>query len=157
MRRALAFFIIILGLRATLRAQSDTASRRQALLARAKALELSTPYVPPPGDPLEHHAAGFAKIMCSAVFITGLDPDFAAENVGYFTAPYEARKKLGQPVVDRANKQVIVSLPSGRSEGSDPGQTPRRTLTAKYLGSQGCVTLPTGKTTVNFTPVQVKS
>ncbi len=43
MRRALAFFIIILGLGATLRAQSDTASRRQALLARAKALELSTP------------------------------------------------------------------------------------------------------------------
>src|SRR5438128_6124194 len=88
MRRALAFFIIILGLGATLRAQSDTASRRQALLARAKALELSTPYVPPPGDPLEHHTAGFAKIMCSAVFITGLDPDFAAENVGYFTSPY---------------------------------------------------------------------
>src|SRR5438477_292432 len=74
MRRALAFFIIILGLGATLRAQSDTASRRQALLARAKALELSTPYVPPPGDPLEHHTAGYAKIMCSAVFITGLDP-----------------------------------------------------------------------------------
>jgi len=33
------------------------------LIARAKALELSTPYVPPPGDPLEHHAAGFAKII----------------------------------------------------------------------------------------------
>ena len=47
MRRALAFLIIILGLGATLRAQSDSASRREALLARAKALELSTPYVPP--------------------------------------------------------------------------------------------------------------
>ena len=52
MRRALAFLIIILGLGATLRAQSDSASRREALLARAKALELSTPYVPPPGEPL---------------------------------------------------------------------------------------------------------
>ena len=59
-----------------------------ALIARATSLELDTPYVPPPGDPLEHHTAGFAKIMCSAVFITGLDPDFAAENVGYFTSPY---------------------------------------------------------------------
>ena len=39
-----------------------------ALIARAKALELDTPYVAPPGDPLVHHAAGFAKIMCSAVF-----------------------------------------------------------------------------------------
>jgi hypothetical protein len=49
-----------------------------ALIARAKSLELDTPYVPPPGDPLEHHTAGYAKVMCSAVFITGLDPDFAA-------------------------------------------------------------------------------
>src|SRR2546425_12357321 len=95
MRRALAFFIVILGLGATLRAQSDTASRRQALLARAKALELSTPYVPPPGDPLEHHTAGYAKIMCSAVFITGLDPDFAAENIGYTTSPY-AEREIGR-------------------------------------------------------------
>src|SRR3954469_24080601 len=62
-----------------------------ALIARAKALELNTPYVPPPGDPLEHNTSGYAKTMCSAVFITGLDPDVAAENVGFFTGPYEAR------------------------------------------------------------------
>jgi hypothetical protein len=73
-----------------------------ALIARAKSLELDTPYVPPPGDALEHHASGFAKIICSAVFVTGLDPDFAAESVGYFTAPYEVRHKLGKPVIDRA-------------------------------------------------------
>ena len=74
--------------------QSDA---RQALIARAKSLELNTPYVPPPGDPLEHYASGYAKIMCSAVFVTGLDPAFAAENVGYFTAPYAERAKLGTP------------------------------------------------------------
>ena len=67
------------------------------LIARAKSLELDTPYVPPPGDPLAHHAAGYAKVMCTAVFMTGLAPDFAAENVGYFTAPYEVRTKLGRP------------------------------------------------------------
>src|SRR5215470_10368713 len=67
-----------------------------ALIARAKSLELDTPYVPPPGDALEHHASGFAKIICSAVFVTGLNPDFAAETVGYFTAPYEVRHKLGK-------------------------------------------------------------
>src|SRR5437867_11657879 len=145
MRRALAFLIIILGLGATLRAQSDTASRRQALLARAKALELSTPYVPPPGDPLEHHTAGFVKIMCSAVFISGLDPAFAAENVGYFTSPHAERAKVGKPVIDRAAKAVHVTLPNGV------------TLTAKYLGSQGCVTLPVGKSSVDFTPIDVKS
>src|SRR5260370_41761452 len=66
-----------------------------ALIARAKSLEVDTPYVPPPGDALVHHAAGFAKIIGSGVFVTGLDPDFAAENFGYCTAPDEVRLKLG--------------------------------------------------------------
>ena len=116
-----------------------------ALIARAKTLELDTPYVAPPGDPLLHHAAGFAKVMCSAVFITGLDPDFAAENVGYFTAPYEMRAKLGKPVVNREHKQVHVAVPGGV------------TRTAVYLGDQGCVTLPVGKEWVSFKPVVLKS
>src|SRR6185295_13331882 len=117
----------------------------QAPLDRAKALELDTPYVPPPGDPLEHHAAAFAKIMCSAVFITGLGPDFAAENVGFFTAPYPERARLGKPVVDRSAKAVYVTLPSGV----------RRT--ARYLGDQGCVTLPAGADSPSFRPVRVRS
>ena len=54
-------------------------SPRDALIARAASLELDTPYVPPPGDALTHHTSGFAKVLCSAVFITGLDADFAAE------------------------------------------------------------------------------
>ena len=115
------------------------------LIARAKSLELDTPYVPPPGDPLAHHAAGYAKVMCTAVFMTGLAPDFAAENVGYFTAPHEVRTKLGRPVIDRTNHAVHVTLPNGV------------TRTAKYLGSQGCVTLPLGESAVHFTPVVVKS
>jgi CubicO group peptidase (beta-lactamase class C family) len=122
-----------------------TISSRDALIARAKSLELNTPYVPPPGDPLEHHTAGFAKIMCSAVFITGLDPDFAAENVGYFTGPYDERQKVGKPVIDRVNKAVHITLPNGV------------TRTAKYLGNLGCVTLPVGQSTVNFAPVKIKS
>jgi CubicO group peptidase (beta-lactamase class C family) len=125
-----------------LAAAQDSAARK-ALIARAKSVELNTPYVPPPGDALEHHAAGFAKVMCSAVFITGLDLDFAAENVGYFTAPYEERAKMGKPVVDRASRSVHVTLPSGV----------RRT--ARHLGDQGCVTLPAGKDSVGFTPVRV--
>jgi CubicO group peptidase (beta-lactamase class C family) len=121
------------------------AASRDALIARAKSLELDTPYVPPPGDPLEHHTSGFAKIMCSAVFITGLDPAFAAENVGYFTSPYAERAKVGKPVIDRVHKAVHITLPNGV------------TLTAKYLGDQGCVTLPVGKDSVNFAPVKLKS
>jgi CubicO group peptidase (beta-lactamase class C family) len=125
-------------------AGQDPAARREALIARAKALELDTRYEPPPGDPLAHHAAGFAKVMCSAVFITGLDPGFAAENVGYFTAPYEERAKLGKPDIDRANKAVHVSLPDGV----------RRT--AKLVGDQGCVALPVGEDDVSFRPVAVR-
>ena len=115
------------------------------LIARAKALELDTPYVAPPGDPLEHHAAGFAKVMCSAVFVSGLDPDFAARHVGYFTAPYEVRAALGKPEIDRAARAVHVTLPNGV----------RRT--AVYLGDQGCVTLPLGQAAPSFTPVRVPS
>jgi CubicO group peptidase (beta-lactamase class C family) len=120
-------------------------SPRDALIARARSLELDTPYVPPPGDALAHHTSGFAKIMCSAVFITGLDADFAAENVGYFTSPYEERAKVGKPVVDRAAKTVQITLPDGV------------TRTARHLGDQGCVTLPIGKDSVSFEPVDVRS
>src|ERR1700745_3565719 len=122
-----------------------TVSSRDALIARAKSFELDTPYVPPPGDPLEHHTSGFAKVMCSAVFITGLDPNFAAENVGYFTSPYAERAKVGKPVIDRVNKAVHITLPNGV------------TRTAMYLGDQGCVTLPVGEKSVNFTPVKLRS
>lgn len=126
-------------------AAQATVASRDALIARAKSLELDTPYVPPPGDPLVHHTSGFAKVMCSAVFITGLDPDFAAANVGFFASPYAERAKVGKPVIDRANKAVRITLPNGV------------TRTAVYLGDQGCVTLPVGKNSVNFTPVKIKS
>lgn len=118
---------------------------RQEVLARAKSLELETQYVPPPGDPLTHHTSGFAKIMCSAVFVTGLDPDFAAENVGYFTSPYSERAKVGKPVIDRENRAVHITLPSGVIR------------TAKYFGDQGCVTLPIGQESVSFTPQRIVS
>ena len=136
---------VIVALAVSTAASQEPLPTNAALIARAKSFELDTPYVPPPGDALEHHTSGFAKIMCSAVFITGLDPDFAAENVGYFTSPYAERAKVGKPVIDRANKTVHITLPSGI------------TRTAKYLGSQGCVTLPIGQSSVNFTPVTVRS
>jgi CubicO group peptidase (beta-lactamase class C family) len=78
------------------------------------------------------------------VFITGLDPDFAAENVGYFTSPYVERAKVGKPVIDRVNKAVHIRLPNGV------------TRTARYLGDQGCVTLPVGKNSVSFKPIKIK-
>jgi CubicO group peptidase (beta-lactamase class C family) len=124
---------------------SQQEAARKFVLDRAKSLELNTPYVPPPGDPLVHYTSGYAKVMCSAVFVSGLDPDFAQEHIGYFTGPYEARAKVSKPVINRANKAVHITMPDGV------------TRTAKYLGSQGCVTLPIGKKDVLFTPMTVKS
>ena len=120
-------------------------SARQRLLSRARALELETEYMPPPGDPLEHHTAGFAKILCSAVFITGLDPDFAAESIGYFSSPYAERSHVTERVVDREEQAVHLTLPGGVVR------------TAKYYGDQGCVTLPIGEESVYFTPAAVGS
>src|ERR1700738_4101417 len=111
-----------------------------AFLARDRRLELPTPYVAPPGNPLVHHAAGFAQIMCSAVFITGLDAGFAAENVGYFKAPSAVRAKLGKPVIDRNSKTVSVAVPDGI------------TRVAKYLGDQGCVTFEPGQIGAKYAP-----
>ena len=116
-----------------------------ALIARAATLELPTEYVPPPGDALEHHTSGFAKILCSAVFITGLDAADAAHNVGGFTSPFESRAAVVDTVVDREREEVRLTLPSGV------------TLAAKRYRSQGCVTRPVGEDSVFFTPTEVAS
>jgi CubicO group peptidase (beta-lactamase class C family) len=144
-RIALIFLILV-----TLSCQSDTPVEESSspvgdLIARAESLELATEYVPPPGDALEHHTSGFAKILCSAVFLTGLDADFAAENIGYFTSPYEERAHVTERVIDKENRAVHLTLPSGVVR------------TAKVFGDQGCITVPTGMESVYFTPVEVES
>lgn len=127
-------------------AQSDEIvelTPKDRMLARADSSELETEYVAPPGDPLSHHASGFAKILCSAVFVTGLDIDFAVENIGYFTAPYEERAKLTDRRLDLENKAVHITLPNGVIR------------TAKYFGDQGCICLAEDKDELNFTPVEI--
>ena len=124
-------------------AQIDTKKDQNELLVRAAKLELNAMYKAPPGDALSHHTSGFAKIMCSAVFITGLTPEFAAEHVGYFTSPYAERKKVGKPTVDYEKKSVSIALPNGMVR------------TALYTGDQGCVCLPEGANTLYFKPTKI--
>lgn len=124
-------------------AQVSTPEARVKMLARAAELELGTAYKAPPGDALSHHTAGYAKIMCSTVFITGLSPEFAAENVGYFTAPYAERAKVGKPSIDYDRKSVSIQLPNGVVR------------TAVYTGDQGCVCLPEGSDSLKFKPEKV--
>jgi CubicO group peptidase (beta-lactamase class C family) len=134
----------LLAALALLPAPAPAQTAEDFLRARAKALELATRYEPPPGDALSHHAAGFAKVMCSAVFVTGLDPDFAAENVGYFTAPHAERAKVGRPVVDRGAGEVRIAMPGGLAR------------VARYVGDQGCVTLSEGDSALHYTPRRIE-
>ena len=148
-RLLLASIIVLLpvssGCQTSGEVEPALASPEDEMLARAASFELDTAYELPPGDALEHNTSGFAKILCSAVFITGLDPDFAAENIGYFTSPYEERSKIINREIDYENQAVHLTLPGGVVR------------TAKRLGDQGCVTLPIDEETVFFEPVDVQS
>jgi len=110
----------------------------------ASASELPGQWQAPPGDPLEHTAAGYAKILCSAVFISGRTLATAVAEDGFFVAPRAERRRL-KPTIDPNRQAVLVSLPDGR------------TRSARLIGDQGCVTLPAGESEVFFTPVKVVS
>ena len=116
-----------------------------ALVARAASLELDTEYAPPPGEALHHHTAGFANTLCSAVFLTGLDPEDAAANVGGFSGPFEHRHHVVDTIVDYERQLVSLTLPDGA------------TRAAKRYGSQGCVAHAIGEDSVRFTPSEVPS
>jgi len=117
---------------------------RTKMIFRADSLELKGKRPVPPGSALSYHTAGYAKIMCSAIFITGLSAEFAAENVGYFTAPFLERAKVGTPQIDYQNKSVSIALPNGQVR------------TAIYTGDQGCVCLAEGENRLHFKPTKVQ-
>jgi CubicO group peptidase (beta-lactamase class C family) len=117
----------------------------ETLLERAHRLELDTEYVAPPGDPMAHHTMGFARKLCSAVFVSGLEPDFAAENVGYFTAPYEHRQVVVNREVNREDKTVHLTMQNGVVRS------------AKYIGDLGCVPLPIGVSEPYYEPTDIVS
>jgi CubicO group peptidase (beta-lactamase class C family) len=116
-------------------------SREPATVAK----ELPTVWVPPPGDPLEHSAAGFAKILCSAIFITGRSLASAAAEDGFFVSPPADRRQVTDTVVDTRVQSVTVALANGVHR------------TARRFGDQGCVTLPGGKDSVEFRPERIAS
>jgi CubicO group peptidase (beta-lactamase class C family) len=124
-------------------AQTRAEQERAALIARAKPLELPGRWVAPPGDALEHHTAGFAKTLCSNVFFAGLSPADAAANLGFFTGPLPQRALVVDTVVDRARKEVRLTLANGTVR------------VARVFKRQGCVALPIGKDSVFFTPTDV--
>ena len=116
----------------------------ESLIARAQAFELNTEYSPPPGEALHHQTAGFAKILCSGVFITGLDAADAAANVGGFISPFDERAHVVDTVVDYEQERVALTLSDGV------------TRTAKRYENQGCVAHGIGEDSVHFAPTAVE-
>lgn len=142
---AVLFSVAVLGCSSAKPAPDQlTADPLARVIARGDSLALPGTWEAPPGDPLVHHTSGFAKTLCSAVFITGLDPADAAETVGYFTGPKAERVHVVDTVVDRASQTVRLRLASGV------------TRVAKRYGSQGCITHSLGADSIEFTPSVVR-
>jgi len=117
----------------------------ESLVARGQEHELDTVRVPPPGDFIEHEAAGFAKVLCSAVFLTGLDFEDAWTQIGGFTSRHRYRDRLPGRVLDRENGRVHITTDTGV------------TRTAVLHGDQGCVALPKGEDAPFYETVPVVS
>ena len=117
----------------------------QALIERGQSLELDTPYSAPPGDINAHYTMGFARTLCSGVFVSGLDEDFAATSIGYFTSPPETRSVVVERHVDYDTKMVNLTMNNGVVRS------------AKYIGDLGCVPLPIGETEPYYEPTDIIS
>src|SRR5215831_6747419 len=128
--RRLALLSFVVALAVTLSAQ-QAAPRRPAAFA-------------PEGiTPLSLGLAGYAKVLCSAVFVSERDPAEAFTNSGYFLFPDEHRAGV-RYTVDRAQKLVRMTH----------GSIAR---IAKFYGDQGCIIHPEGHDGISFTPVAVKT
>jgi len=87
--------------------------------------------------------AGYAKVLCSAVFVSGRDPAEAFRNSGFFMMAETERDAIAY-TVDRDRKRV--SLTRGAL-----------TRTAAFYGDQGCVIHQQGRDGIFFKPVPVKT
>lgn len=89
-------------------------------------------------------AASFAKVLCSAVFVSGRDAEEAQRNSAFVLMAEPDRAKPRTVDVDRQARRVRVTI-----EGV--------TRTAAFYGDQGCVIHPVGEDGIHFTPVAVRS
>lgn len=124
-----------------------------ALLAALAAPAAAQPFVPPTRphhpdipyqSPTSLGAASYAKILCSAVFVSGRDAEEAKKNSAYFLMAAPDRERPVAAEVDRQARRVRVTVNN-------------ITRTAAFYGDQGCVIHPPDHDGVHFTPVPVKT
>lgn len=101
-----------------------------------------SPYSPS-GTHTELGLAGYAKVLCSAVFVSGRDPQEAARHSAYFFMPRGEADKVTW-TVSRENTLVRTTL----------GEISRE---ARFYGDQGCIIQQAGKAGIAFRPVPVKT
>ena len=101
-----------------------------------------TPHTPT-GTHTELGLAGYAKVLCSAVFVSGREQEEAAANSAYWFMPRDEQNKVAW-TVDRDGKAVKATLGSITRE-------------AKFYGDQGCIIQAPGKPGIHFKPVAVRS
>jgi len=99
----------------------------------------------PAGSGVELGVGGYAKVICSAIFVSGRDPEEAMITSGYFMMPEDELADVAPPMIDREARTVTLMHADGV----------RRT--AVYTGDQGCVLLPVGDKGPFFDPVDVVS
>jgi len=108
------------------------------------AAQQSAPAYPTPsGSPTVNGLAGFAKILCSAVFISGRDDKEAARNSAYFFMPRAEQDQVTW-TIDRAARVVTATL------GKDA-------RSARLYGDQGCIIQNPVKPGIHFRPVPVRT
>ena len=96
----------------------------------------------PEGSHLELGLAGYAKVFCSAIFVSGREPDEAFENSGYFLVPEDALPQISYEI-DWDRKSVVLAYADSLWRS------------ATYYGDQGCIIDTEGGPF--FEPVRVRS
>ena len=130
MTRAALLLAVVLGSHGLVAQQADT----------------RPPQYRPQGTALELGLQGFAKVLCSAVFVSGRDAAEAKRNSGALLMPSQELADKATYEVDREKKIARVSL-----EGI--------TREAGFHGDQGCIIhRPDAKAPyIHFKPVAIKS
>jgi CubicO group peptidase (beta-lactamase class C family) len=100
------------------------------------------PYAPSV-TPANLGIAGYAKVLCSAVFVSGRKLEDARNVSGYFMVPEKDFEHVTDISVDHDRKSVRVTLRD------------LMTREARYFGDQGCVIIPEGEDGVFFQPTAV--
>jgi len=95
----------------------------------------------PRGTHTENGLAGYAKILCSGVFVSGREPEDVAQGSAYFFMPRDEQDRVTW-TIDREAKRARATL----------GDVTRE---ARFHGDQGCIIENPDDPGIHFTPVTV--